>query len=87
MDQEPDAGDDQDHYHGELVHLQVEADTEVAGRRPGEDPIEKFLSERLMGWFVVAEKFADGLERAQKREARRGQRDRIDGLIRPLGAQ
>ena len=59
VDEPADAGDDEQHDHGKLVHLEIEACAEI----PRSDPREKFLAEENLAGF---EKFADGFEGAEK---------------------
>ena len=59
VDEPADAGDDEQHDHGKLVHLEIEARAEI----PRGDPGEKVLAEENLAGF---EKFADGFEGAEK---------------------
>ena len=83
VNEEADAGDDEDHDHGELVHLKIEAGAEVAG----DDPVEEFFAEGLMGLLIVAEEFACSFERCGEGKARGRERDRVDDFVRPLQAE
>src|SRR6266403_1575086 len=77
-----DSGDYEEHDHGELVDLEVEAGAEISGDDPGEvllDPGDIF-------WREVGE-FADGFERGQERETGGTDGDGVDELVRPLGAE
>ncbi len=60
MDEEADAGDHQQHDHGELIHLQVEASCERARRNPIE---EMLVNEGL----PAGKKFTHGFERKCER--------------------
>jgi|GEM_PF-4140036 len=80
VDQEADAGDNEDHDDGELIHLKIEACTEGAGN----DPIEKFLVNEFLTLF---EKFADGFECGDKGQAGRRKRDGVDDFVRPVFAE
>src|ERR1700746_3033256 len=66
VNEEADAGDDEDHDDGELVHLEVEAGAEVAG----DNPVEEFLAENLAGGGDVGYEFAYGFERECDRKSR-----------------
>src|SRR5882762_7526911 len=64
VDQPADSGDYEEHDHGEVVNLEVEAGAEISGDDPGEvllDPGDIF-------WSKLRE-FADGFKRGQEREA------------------
>jgi len=77
-----DSGDDEEHDHGELVDLEVEAGAEISGDDPGEvllDPGDIFGRE--------LREFAHSLERGQEREPGGTDGDRVDELVRPLGAE
>ena len=64
------AGDDQQHDHGELVHLQREVRAESAGGDPREVGLGPGNLVRRKG-----QKFAHHFERREKRQRRRGKRD------------
>src|SRR5260370_26136863 len=82
VDEPDDAGHYQHHDHSELVHLEIEARVEI----PGGDPGEIRLHPGYFCWTKL-EKFADGFERAEKREPRRADDGDGDVFIRPLRAK
>src|SRR5712671_4985254 len=76
------SGDDEEHHHGELIDLEVESGAEISGDDPGEillDPGDIFGREMR--------EFADSFERGQEREPGGTDGDRVDELVRPLGAE
>src|SRR5262249_6026364 len=80
VDQEADAGDDEDHDNSELVHLEIKA----RGEASGGDPIEKVF---VNGLLAIGEKFADGFERGEEGETGRAQSDGIDDFVWPALAE
>ena len=87
VNEEADAGDDENHDHGQLVHLEVEARAEkiaTAYEIGNCDPVEEFLVNKFLALF---EEFADGFERGGKGEARGGERDGVDDFVRPVFAE
>jgi len=80
VNEKTDAGDDQHHDDGELIHLQVKTRGESARRNPVE---EMFAKENL----PAGEKFTDCFEREEKRKASRAKRNAVDDLVWPLAAQ
>jgi hypothetical protein len=69
VNEEADAGDDEDHDHGELVHLQVEAGAKISGACASRDPVEEWLFEGLAGLREVDEEFTDGFDGAEERDS------------------
>ncbi len=82
MDEPAHASDDEKHDDGELVDLKIEAGTEGACGDPGEELLHEG---NLVGRKL--REFADSLERAGEREARRADGDGIDDVVRPFGAE
>src|SRR5882762_7938179 len=82
VDQPADSGDYEEHDHGEMVNLEVEAGAEISG----DDPGEVLLDPRDIFWSKLRE-FADSFKRGQEREAGGTDGDGVDELVRPLGAE
>ncbi len=78
VNQEADAGDHHQHDDGQLVELQVETDAQIVVCH---DPVEEFLAE---GNLAAGEEFAHRFERAQERQSRRAESDRVYDLVGPL---
>src|SRR5947209_3193009 len=64
VNQPADSGDYEEHDHGEVVDLEIEAGAEISG----DDPGEVLLDPRDIFWSELRE-FADGFKRGQEREA------------------
>src|SRR2546429_975983 len=80
VDQPAHSGHHQHHHHRELVHLQIEAGTEIARR----DPREEFLVEQNL---PGVDKLAHCFECKEKRQSRRADRHAVDNFIRPFRAK
>src|SRR6267378_8185417 len=82
VDQPADSGDYEEHDHGEMVNLEVEAGAEISG----DDPSEVLLDPGDIFWSKLRE-FADSFKRGQERETGGTDGDGVDELVRPLGAE
>src|SRR5712671_2176772 len=82
VDQPADPGDYEEHDHGEVVDLEVEAGAEISG----DDPSEVLMDPGDIFWSKLRE-FADRFKCGQEREAGGTDGDRVDELVRPLSAE
>src|SRR6516164_8850888 len=81
VDEEANAGDNEQHNHGQMIDLQIEADGQIL---VGNDPVNKVFREWLMVLGVVIEEFANGLESAEKRQAGGTQSHGVNGARGPV---